>query len=233
MRYPGGKSASGAFQQVINQIPPHRVYIEAFVGGGTVFERKAPAASSILIDLDAEVARYWSWRCNQSSDLARLAINVIHGDATRWLASNEWHGDEFVYLDPPYHHDTRTKKRIYRHEMDDGGHRDLLRVLQELPVPFALSGYRNPLYDDVASNCGWRRVDFQCMTRRGPRTESLWMNYEAPARLAEYDYVGSTFRERERIRRKVSRWMSRLETLPELERNALLSAMTDRFGGHP
>jgi site-specific DNA-adenine methylase len=230
MRYPGGKSASGAYQQIINQIPPHRVYVEAFVGGGAVFERKAPAASSILMDLDAEVVRYWEWRCGTAPELKGADLTVIHGDATRWLSSFPWVGDEFVYLDPPYHPDSRTKKKIYTHELDDGGHRELLAVLATLPVPFALSGYRCALYDDASSSNGWRRIDYPCMTRRGVRTESVWMNYQAPASLAEYGYVGSGFRERERIKRKVSRWMAKLEALEPLERAALLSAMSDRFG---
>lgn len=226
MRYPGGKGASGAYQQVINQIPPHRVYVEPFVGGGAVFERKAPAASSILMDLDREVVGYWKWRCQQLG----AAVTVMHGDATRWMASYPWQGDEFVYLDPPYHPDTRTKKEIYACELDDGGHRELLAVLEKLPVKWALSGYRCALYDDASSRNGWRRVDFQCMTRRGPKTESLWMNYEAPATLADFAYVGSDFRERERIRRKVDRWLAKLEGLPAVERSALLSAMLERFG---
>jgi len=68
------------------------------------------------------------------------------------------------------------------------------------------------------------------MTRRGVRTESLWMNYQAPATIADFSYVGSGFRERERIKRKVERWIGKLEAMPQIERAALLSAMGDRFG---
>jgi len=56
------------------------------------------------------------------------------------------------------------------------------------------------------------------------------MNYEAPSTIADFSYVGSGFRERERIKRKVDRWMSKLEAMPQIERAALLSAMADRFG---
>jgi hypothetical protein len=34
MTYPGGKGGAGVYQMIINQIPPHRVYIEPFLGGG-------------------------------------------------------------------------------------------------------------------------------------------------------------------------------------------------------
>ena len=34
--YPGGKSGSGVYQQLINLMPPHKIYIEAFLGGGAI-----------------------------------------------------------------------------------------------------------------------------------------------------------------------------------------------------
>lgn len=32
--YPGGKNVNGAYQKIINEIPPHMIYYEPFVGGG-------------------------------------------------------------------------------------------------------------------------------------------------------------------------------------------------------
>lgn len=43
MGYLGAKSGSGVFQTIINLIPPHDTYIEAFLGTGAVMKRKAPA----------------------------------------------------------------------------------------------------------------------------------------------------------------------------------------------
>jgi DNA adenine methylase len=227
MKYPGGKGGAGVFQTIINLIPPHRIYIEAFAGGANIYERKFPAVSSFLIE-----------RCPVQAEVLRSTIvaagddraTVINDDAISRLKYWPWGGDEFVYLDPPYVLSTRTKKAIYAYEMSDVDHRRLLTVLKAMSdcgVKFMLSGYRNAMYDDVAGKEGWRRVDFQAMTRGGLRTESVWMNYEAPAVIADYAYVGKDFRERERIKRKVNRWIRRLEQLPALERAALLSAMRD------
>lgn len=43
----------------------------------------------------------------------------------------------------------------------------------------------------------------------------------------DYRYLGRNFRERERIKRKKQRWVPRLENMPRLERQALLSAIAD------
>lgn len=221
MRYVGGKGGAGVYQTIINQIPPHRLYVEPFVGGGNIFERKAPAPSSILMDADPAIAALWRQRC---TDFAP-AVTVLHGDAIEFLSSFPWVGDEFVYLDPPYVHDTRKDAALYRFEMSDEQHAALLAVLARLPVPFALSGYNGKLYDDATRLNGWRRIDFTAQTRRGPATESLWMNYEAPATLADYSHVGGNFRERERIKRKAARWVRRWQQLPQLEREAIRTAM--------
>lgn len=224
MRYPGGKGGSGVYQTIINLIPPHDVYIEPFVGGGNIFERKAPAVSSILVDRDPAIAQLWKQRCSTSP-----GVTVVNADAISWLESREWTGQEFIYLDPPYVLSTRTKKDIYRFEMSDADHQQLLSTLTAISdrhaVKFLLSGYRNDIYDDWARANSLQRADFQAMTRRGVRTESVWFNYPTPSTIADYSYVGQNYRERERIKRKVNRWMQRLELLPPLERAALVSAI--------
>ena len=84
-----------------------------------------------------------------------------------------------------------------------------------------VSGYWSELY--ATELAGWHTTTFRAMTRGGkPRTEWLWYNFEPPAELHDYRYLGSGFRERERIKRKKKRWVSRLERMPELERQALL-----------
>lgn len=36
MAYSGGKGGDGVFQKIINQMPPHQIYVEAFLGMGSV-----------------------------------------------------------------------------------------------------------------------------------------------------------------------------------------------------
>jgi DNA adenine methylase len=224
MRYPGGKGGAGVFQTIINQFPPHRVYIEAFAGGANIFERKAPAASSILVELDPAQAETL-----RASTIGRADVEVRQGDALELLSSYPWVGDELVYLDPPYLHSTRKDVALYRQEMTIAQHERLLAIIANFPAKVALSGYRSAMYDEWAHRHLWRRIDFQAMTRRGPATESLWMNYPAPARLADSSYAGSDFRERERIKRKAARFVAKWDKLPELERGAIVQAMGERW----
>src|SRR5216684_1286815 len=59
MAYPGGKNGAGVYQRIISLMPPHRVYIEPFLGGGAVWRLKLPAAVNIGLDLDPRVIAAW------------------------------------------------------------------------------------------------------------------------------------------------------------------------------
>lgn len=225
-RYPGGKNGAGVFQTIINAMPRHRRYVEAFAGSAAVFRHKLPApAGSILIERDEDQA-------GQLRQLASPGVTILQGDALQLLASPDLAlGDgDFVYLDPPYHPGARRDPAIYRHELDAAAHRhlvgSLLPALTDRRVLWALSGYRHADYDEARARHGWHRLDYQAMTHRGPVIESLWTNYDpAAVQLHDYRHLGRDFRERERIGRKVRRWASKLEKLPQREREAIMVAL--------
>lgn len=223
-RYPGAKSGAGVYQAIINEMPPHRVYVEAFLGSGAILLRKKPADVSIAIDADAEVTRSWS-TIAASGGVAGLTIE--HGDCRSLIAAlgERIQPDWLIYADPPYVRSTRRSRGpIYRHEFTDEDHRQLLSLLLTLKASVMVSGYRCALYDEMLA--GWRRVDFKAMTRAGLAIESLWCNFQTPARH-EYTYLGANYRERERIKRKQQRWRRRIAAMPELEREAMLEILLE------
>lgn len=71
--YPGGKSGAGVYQKIINLMPPHQVYIEPFLGGGSVLRRKRPAQHNIGIDLDPAVIAIWGSAAPQESQATAAA----------------------------------------------------------------------------------------------------------------------------------------------------------------
>ena len=84
--------------------------------------------------------------------------------------------DVFIYADPPYLHETR-KNYLYKHEMKDDEHVELLETLLAHPGKVLLSGYDNTLYDGILK--GWKKVHKNTLAECGlKRTETLWMNYE-------------------------------------------------------
>ncbi|HUT88715.1 MAG TPA: DNA adenine methylase [Thermoguttaceae bacterium] len=95
--------------------------------------------------------------------------------------------ETLFYLDPPYWPDARTAKEVYRYEMTQTQHVDLLKRLSHIKGRFLLSGYRNPTYDRHAADWEWRRVDFDLPNnaaggaQKRRMTECVWMNYKPEA----------------------------------------------------
>ncbi len=108
MIYPGGKGV--VFHKLINLMPPHEVYIETHLGGGSVIRQKQPASRNIGIEIDPEVVE--KWRNEKSID-----FELIHDDAVNYLNNYSFTGKEMVYCDPPYLRETRKKsRRLYKYE---------------------------------------------------------------------------------------------------------------------
>ena len=63
--------------------------------------------------------------------------------------------DVFIYADPPYLHGTR-KNYLYKYEMTDDEHVELLKILANHPGKVLISGYDNELYNEVLN--GWNKV---------------------------------------------------------------------------
>lgn len=205
-------------------MPPHQVYIELFLGSGAVLRNKRAADSSIGLDLDDRVISSWSgWNAPSTT--------IQHRDAFEFLRTHEFRDDHLLYVDPPYLPRTRHRAKVYRHDMSEADHVRLLNTLGPLPCAVMISGYPSDLYDRMLS--GWRRTEFQAGSQAGVRREVVWHNFEPPAVLHDYGHLGDTFRERERLKRKVDRWRRRLEAMPDGERQALLSALGDLAASSP
>ena len=249
MPYPGGKAGAGVYQTIINRMPPHRVYIEPFLGGGAIMRHKKPASLNIGIDKDPEavkaVARapivgngeggfhHAGFPRARIVKSGEAGFRFETGDGLAFLRSYPFAGDELVYCDPPYLFETRSSGRTrYAYELGDvDEHRALLEILAGLPCMVMVSGYWSRLYEKRLR--AWHSVKFKAMTHGGPRTEWLWSNFPEPVALHDYRHLGASFRERERIKRKKQRWTTRLHRLPMLERQALLAAIDDAWRSSP
>jgi hypothetical protein len=253
MGYPGGKSGAGVYQRLINEIPPHDVYVAGFAGHDAIAQFKRPAARNVLIDLDPEPLSWWARALKASPLLSTTAAaDESGGEISRWelhkCSAVDWlritfgltellatpdtqscdrtarYQNWFVYLDPPYLMSTRSSGPMYRHEMTDAQHAELLDVARQLPCKVMLCGYWSDLYAEALSD--WRVVKYTATARSGERrTEYAWCNFEHPTTLHDSRYVGSDKREREKVRRRIKRLSRNLARLPDHERQAVLDAV--------
>jgi DNA adenine methylase len=84
-----------------------------------------------------------------------------------------------LYVDPPYLHGTRVGG-VYRHEMTDADHQQLLAALAAARSAVVVSGYAHDLYETALA--GWERAELRAGTGQAvgkgwqDRTEVLWSN---------------------------------------------------------
>jgi DNA adenine methylase len=85
------------------------------------------------------------------------------------------------YLDPPYMKDTRykgQKTKVYRHEMTDDDHSELLDCAKSLSGMVIISGYESKVYNDALD--GWRLEKKETHADGAlDRTECLWISPNA------------------------------------------------------
>lgn len=210
MRYDGGKGV--VYPHIINLMPPHKKYIETHLGGGAVMRHKKPAPIQVGLEIDRDVIATYG---NAFDGLC----TVIKADAIEWLTQAEVDEETLIYVDPPYYPATRRRKRVYRYDYNEKDHEKLLTLLLSLPAKVMISGYDNPLYQEMLRD--WNRYSFMAPSHAGKRKEFIWFNYLRPVRLHDDRYIGKNFREREIIKRRQQRLKERLLKLSVTERASI------------
>ncbi len=221
MSYLGSKGGAGVYQAIISQFPPHNTYIETHLGTGLIMKLKPPCARSVGIDLSPSSIDNFSYS-------GQTDLQLFNCDSRKWLIDNSDYcgSDSLIYCDPPYLHSTRSSKARYDYEYTENDHIDLLQTLLSMKAcSIVISGYPSALYDEILK--GWRTVEFQAMTRGGVRTEKLWMNYDHKPHW--HTFAGHNFTDRQRIKRKVDRWVNDFRAFPDAERLAILSGLIDSY----
>jgi len=85
--------------------------------------------------------------------------------------------DTLIYCDPPYIQRLR-KSNMYKVEMNDEKHIELLQILKNSKSKIILSGYDNSMYNKVLSE--WNMAEKETTAQMGlHRIEKIWFNFEA------------------------------------------------------
>lgn len=121
----------------------------------------------------------WSFDHLLAASRRLRRVQLEHRDALEVMARYD-SADTLFYLDPPYLVGPRSKRVRYEVDgMDEGWHRGLLEAALTLRGMVILSGYPNPLYEEVLEKRGWKRVETLSRgngMRRGAKVEALWLS---------------------------------------------------------
>ena len=245
MSYPGGKGASGVAQKIISLMPPHKFYGELFAGAGYIFKTKKPAKVNLAIDVDPDVVKkinpigkideneFITWTENGCE------FNVGRYSALEWIEKRgDWYKDALIYLDPPYLPSTLSRQKNsvrngqrYKYKFGVEAHQRLLELITSLKCMVMISGYESTMYDRALSDPTWTRKTFMASTRNGMREEVVWMNFNPDSISQRHDwrFFGDSFRERERLQKKLKRLRRKLTEVNVFERNYLLDGISDLY----
>ena len=217
--YPGGKAGGGAYQTIINQIPPHKIYVEGCLGGGAIMRYKRPGEVSYAFELDLAAI--------EAFDCAVPGLEILQEDVLKALWRQTHRLDDaatMLYLDPPYVMATRKGGALYKFEWTDEQHQSMLAAVQHLPCRVVISGYWSEMYAEALKD--WRAISFWAVTRSGKMAEEwLWMNYPDPVQLHDYRYLGARRGPRQAKKRKAERWRQRAAAMAEKERMGLVAKL--------
>lgn len=123
---------------------------------------------------------------NMLSLIDRLReIQVEHLDVIDLLDKYD-SDDTLFYLDPPYIAETRTNANVYDKEMPIDKHKELIQKICNVKGKVILSGYDNPIYEELLNN-GWSKINIGLYANRNRekdnektklKDEYIWVNYK-------------------------------------------------------
>jgi DNA adenine methylase len=242
--YNGGKSASGTYQQIINHIPPHNIYIEPFAGHGGIFRHKKLAALNILNDKDTAIYQKWIAHGKKTNGAiyqeqfiqaslfdkpGKPVVILRNNDYSHIIAKFMDNPEAFIYCDPPYLMSSRrAQQKLYRFEWEgEQEHIELAGMLHNCKCAVMISSLPNSLYESLYKS--YNSHEFNNTVRHGSQREIIYFNYPPPEVLHDCQYLGKNYRDREDIKRMVKRWRKKLQTLPARKRVAILSDIVNNF----
>lgn len=221
-RYYGGKNH--VFQSIINLIPRHLRFIEAFAGSAAVSRHLARSPEAVAIELDRAQA--------QKLRLELPGHRVLCCDAIAYIEryAEAWGPETVVFVDPPYPiADRRDARARYRCELDDAQHERLIAVLRRLRARVIVCGQPWGLYARAFAD--WQTHELAVVLRSGrPGVERLWTNYADPYPLHDYRYFGDDKQRRQDLRRRIGRQLDIFGAMNPHHRAAVLRALVGRYG---
>lgn len=220
--YYGNKGLRNILPNLINEIPPHDEYVELFLGSGGLGRHLRLPVISLGVEINSSVVQAYK-------NVYPAGMVVINDCAIKWLKMSTSIGSRrFIYADPPYVRSVRRSAvDLYDYEISEDQHVELAQLLTSTTAAVMISGYPSKLYDKLYA--GWRTKTFRVSVHGKIAIEKIWMNYPQPQRLHQYDFLGKNKTDRQRIKRKLMRTISRLSKLHPYEQQAIVNHINSKF----
>ncbi len=170
----------------------HRMVVLSFMGHGSDGASRGCRTGfrAKMTDARALPSNAWAnWHRSIPEFVERLRpVTIERIDAVQLFGRYDAPAT-LLYVDPPYLPETRSSligrsknTHGYRHEMDRDAHQAMLDALLSIESMVALSGYPDPLYDEMLSE--WIRVEKRALADGArERIEVLWINPACAAAL--------------------------------------------------
>lgn len=202
MNYPGQKNIPGVIHKIVNEIPKHSYYYELFAGSAAI-AKALPSAGTVkhLNDLNKTVLDQITIPPGHTVIKTSVrALDIIHNLTTATT-------DTFLFLDPPYLHHTRYNNSLYKFEMSETDHIQLLSAVKLLHCNCMIIHPDCKLYNDALQS--WSTVQLKIRYHKKTSIEKLYMNYSVPTALQTYKFIGTDCWDRQRIKRKAQRFLKK------------------------
>lgn len=133
--------------------------------------------------MNANVSAYLSAIDGLEAVHERLRKVLVENLDFRVIMKKNDGASTLFYLDPPYCHNTRQSKKLYKHEMTEQDHIDMLDIITDpsFKSKVILSGYDNILYKKRLNY--WGRLEkilpnqMSASSTKDKETEVLWYNF--------------------------------------------------------
>lgn len=208
-------------------------FVSAFVGNGGIERRFNLPANNYFFDTNPVVVDAWQAVLkgyNKKNPQQKIVVKKESG-LTAIAAFKNDDKTTLIFCDPPYLFDTRvSQQKLYgQHEWSYEDHVMFLNLLKGSTCNIIITHPPHILYENMLT--GWSIKDFTYINSAGNKcADRCWYNYPTPTILQDFTYLGSDYRQRELIKNKTTRHMAKLQRLPAAERNAILSAVINKYG---
>ena len=126
---------------------------------------------------------------NGIADTIDVAARRLKGDTTHLVQIERMDAlrlirryntpEALIYCDPPYVRSTRKSGKMYRCEMTNDRHQELLEIITHSQAKVVISGYECDLYSDYLKH--WNKYVTEVRTTSADvAQEVIWTNYDLP-----------------------------------------------------